>query len=289
MQTLLQIYTQTINTLKQAHIEEYEQETVIIFSELLNLNRLDLKLNENLQLTQEKINKIENIVLQRLNRKPLQYILKKAWFYGHEFYIQEGVFIPRPETEILVDIVGQLIKKISSPLKIADIGCGSGCIALSLAKIFSDIKIYAVDINELAINTAKINAKNLNIPDEQICFLHGDKFDPLKNKGRFDIIISNPPYIPSNIIKTLDMEVQSYEPLNALDGGNDGIDFYKDFANESPNFLNVNGYLCVETGEKQSDKIQNIFKKNNLKIESIIKDLNGINRVIVASFTGHKN
>lgn len=281
LQTLKQALLRTADKLKDAGIEEYQQETVIIFSECLNFTRLELKLNENLVLTDEQQNIIEHIILQRTERKPIQYILKKAWFYGHEFYVQQGVLIPRPETEILVDSVVQLIKN-KNKIKIADIGCGSGCIALSIAKIFPAIQIYAVDINQIAINTAKKNAKHLNISKKQICFLQGDKFEPLKDKGKFDILVSNPPYIPSNDIKTLETEIEKYEPITAFNGGEDGLDFYRYFAKESQNFLKINGYLCVEIGANQKTAIQNIFEQNNLKIEAVIKDLNNINRVMIA-------
>ena len=283
MKTLKDYSLWITQTLLEAGIEEGRQESVIILSELLNMDRLRLKLNEDMILVPEQIKTIKNIVSERVSRKPLQYILKKAWFYGYEFYIEEGVFIPRPETEILVDSVINLAKRNLNPaLKIVDVCTGSGCITLSLALNLPDASLYTVDINPKAIEIASLNAAKLNIPANQIHFLHGDRFEPLGNE-KFDFIVSNPPYISSQDINYLEPEVKFFDPGLALDGGVTGFDFYEYFAKEAKKHLNSDGYICVEIGYGQSDGIRKLFEENYWKTEDIIKDFNNIDRVIIAS------
>ena len=233
---------------------------------------------------------------------PLQYILGEMEFFGLKFKVDKRVFIPRPETELLVETA---IRKIANRLPagrqdksqiatILDIGTGSGCIAVSLAKFLPSCEITAIDISYDALAVAKENAI-LNSVSEKINFIQSDLFTPLETREQpgnrkisltgfteYGLIISNPPYIRSGDIKNLQREVK-YEPRLALDGGYDGLDFYHKIVNEAPNFLKKGGWLLLEMGFKQCGKIRSILQKSkNFEIMDVLRDYSGIERVMVA-------
>ena len=208
---------------------------------------------------------------------PLQYITNKQEFMKLEFYVDENVLIPQPDTEILVEEVIKIIKKENKE-KILDMCTGSGCIGVSLAYYIKNTKITMGDISRNAIEIAKKNAVINNVI-ERTKFVETDLFKNVNEK--FDIIVSNPPYIETRVIKTLSKQVKN-EPIIALDGGEDGLVFYRKLIDESPQFLNDNGYLCMEIGYNQKEKVIELVKKVGVfsKIESI-KDLLGNDRVII--------
>jgi len=273
-------------------------ETELLFTEILNCNRLSLYQNKDLCLSTDKSSLIASVLKRRIRGEPIQYILGKTEFMGLEFRVSEFVFIPRPETEVLVEAVLQYVTR-SPPgggrqghplagagkvtrLNILDIGTGSGCIAVSLAKFLSDENITATDISQEALEVAEYNAK-LNNLAKRIRFIQGDLFSQYAIRNtQYDIIISNPPYIPTADIQDLQLEIK-YEPAVALDGGKYGLDFYRNIVTYAPNYLKVGGFLIMEMGFRQSKSIENIFKKSeNFEIIEVIKDYNDIDRVIVA-------
>ena len=209
---------------------------------------------------------------------PLQHITNMQEFMKMRFYVDENVLIPRQDTEILVEEVIRIAKKINAK-KILDLCTGSGAIAVSLAKYIKNSEITAVDISKNALNIAKLNAKN-NEVEEKITFIQSDLFKNVK-KEKYDIIVSNPPYIKKDILKKLDREVQK-EPEIALDGGYDGLDFYRKIINTADEYLKFHGYLCFEIGYDQKEEVEELIKEQGKYIETYCKkDLCDNDRIIV--------
>lgn len=258
-------------------------ESELLFTELLDCDRLSLYLNKGVRLNKEKSSAISCALKRRIFAEPLQYILGRAEFMGLEFKLTPDVFIPRPETEILVEKTIAIIKLLNCQIvKLLDIGTGSGCIAVSLAKLVSnlEVNITATDISQPALNIAEENAKLNNV---NIKLIQSDLFNTYGLKLiTYDLIVSNPPYIPALEIKNLQPELK-YEPRIALDGGKDGLDFYRKIIAGAGDYLREGGFLIMEMGFNQKEKIEDIFQKaKNFKILEIVKDYNNIDRVIVA-------
>ncbi len=242
-------------------------------------------LNESDPLTSEQKHSFDKMIKRRLNGEPLQYILGYWEFMGLPFKVDPRVLIPRWETEWLVDTILQAVKGREPFLRILDLGTGSGAIAVSLAHYLPQAKITAVDIQKGALEVAKENAE-LNGAAHSIEFLHGDMFAPLALPGslrKFDIIVSNPPYIPTGEIDSLMREVRNYEPIKALDGGLDGLDYYRQIAREAGNYLEEDGFVAMEMGAGQSQSIGQIFLNLDITWQSveIIQDPAGIDRIAI--------
>lgn len=262
-------------------------ETELLFSELLNCNRLALYLHKDSSLEKAQSHLISSALKRRALGEPLQYILGRQEFMGLEFKVNKYVLIPRPETEILVETVLNTVRCLMLDVKclnILDIGTGSGCIAISLAKFILSVIIIATDISPLVLKVAEENSR-LNRTEDKINFIQADIFSIKHNTlniKQFDIIVSNPPYIPSDEIDNLQMEIR-YEPKIALDGGKDGLDFYRRIVCQAPLYLKENGFLIMEMGFGQAEMIKNILKNSgNFEIIDIVRDYNDIDRVIVA-------
>jgi len=264
-------------------------EAELLFSSVLNSDRLSLHLNKGSHLEKDKSFLISSVLKRRISSEPIQYILGKTEFMGLEFKVGPGVFIPRPETEILVETA---IKQVTrSPclsgrqaghqvtsLDILDVGTGSGCIAISLAKLLPYAAITATDISDKALAAAMENA---DLNGAKVNFVQGDLFCGLP-PGSYDLVVSNPPYIPSPEIQNLQPEIR-HEPIVALDGGSDGLDFYRRMIKDAPQYLKENSYFIMEIGFNQKDSIKDIFQKNkNFKVIDIVQDYNNIDRIIIA-------
>jgi release factor glutamine methyltransferase len=268
-------------------------ETELLFTEMLNCDRASLYLEGKRKLDQPVLFLISQALRRRINGEPIQYILGKTEFMGLEFKVNPDVLIPRPETEILVETVIKQVSAISCKLKavsceprkfnILEIGTGSGCIAISLAKFMPQAKFFATDISRKALDIARQNARLNNVTD-RIKFIHSDLFagQRVNRLTSYDIIVSNPPYIHRQEIKRLAAEIQ-YEPVSALDGGRDGLDFYRRIIHQAPGFLKKEGLLILEMGFDQRKSIEKIFDlSGKFKVKEVIKDYNNIERVIVA-------
>ena len=257
-------------------------EKEILLSSIFNCSRSALYSQEwSLNAAQAK--KLSEALFLRSQGVPLQYILGETEFFGLMFQVDERALIPRPETEILVEMV---LKSAAGQMKILDIGTGSGCIAVSLAKFLPEAQIDALDVSLEALSLAKENAL-INSADKNINFLQGDLFSVFKKNNvnnrlrNYDIIISNPPYVRSGDINGLQKEL-AYEPRMALDGGADGLDFYRRVIAEAGNFLNKEGLLFLEIGFSQGEDIEKIvFAGNDFTVDEIIKDYSGIERVMI--------
>jgi release factor glutamine methyltransferase len=250
-------------------------EAELLFTEVLNCTRPDLYLNKDLRISKENGALLSSALKRRLAGEPLQYILGKSDFYGLQFKVTPDCLIPRPETEILVDNA----KKYPAT-NILELGTGSGCIAISLAKILPQARVTATDISEKALAVAKENAL---IHKVSVNFIKADLFSAYElTSYAYDLIVSNPPYIASGDIETLQPEVR-YEPRVALDGGADGLDVYRRIALESGQFLKEDGRLILEIGFGQAEDVAKILTKNkSFEIIEVVKDYSDIKRVIVA-------
>lgn len=258
-------------------------EPELLFTHLLNCGRSELYLKKMERVSPELSVRLAQVLKQRIWGEPLQYILGSTEFMGLEFRVNSKVLIPRPETEILVVAAAQYLRKReggSTELRVLDLGTGSGCIAVSLAKLFPAVEIDASDISAGALEVARRNA---SMQMANINFIESDLFSSEKFKSRgYDLIVSNPPYVSSDEMKRLQIEI-SREPRVALDAGKDGLDFYRRIIRQAADFLKDNGLLALEMGYGQDREIENIFYKSaKFEIIETIKDLSSINRVIIA-------
>ncbi|MFA5096321.1 MAG: peptide chain release factor N(5)-glutamine methyltransferase [Candidatus Omnitrophota bacterium] len=253
-------------------------ETELLFSTVLGCDRASLYLNRDRYLDRRELDFIASALKRRIRREPIQYILGKTEFMGLEFEVNQDVLIPRPETEILVETAIKYVQgRRVQGKRILDLGTGSGCIAISLAKYLSGIKIDASDISDRALATARRNAKLHGV---SINFRQSDLFTP--GSGRYDLIVSNPPYIAQGRLTGLQAELR-FEPEAALNAGPDGLDFYRRIVSGSPSRLKENGLLIMEIGFGQAGAVGKIFSRSGkFRVTEIIKDYNQIERVIVA-------
>lgn len=254
----------------------------VFLCHILGVDKLYLIVNKDRVLSDNEYNEYNKLIQNRLLGIPVQYLVKNQEFMGLDFYVEEGVLIPRPDTEILIE---KILKSIdnSKEYKIVDIGTGSGAITVSLAKYIKNSHIYSVDISKRALEIGKKNAMSHGVLS-QIDFLQGSIYDPIDSlglEGKIDIIVSNPPYIPTKDIENLQIEVAKYEPKLALDGGHDGLKFYRKIIDKAPQYLKDNGILALEVGHDQAKEIVSLMKeKESYDNIEITKDLSGIERVV---------
>lgn len=271
------LLTKAANILKDANIEniEYDIKTILRDTFDIDYNKfvmdMDNEFETDKSLEYEFISRIE----KRKKHIPLQYIINKQNFYGLDLYVNESVLIPRYDTENIVDCIVKDFEG-SKDISVLDLCTGSGCIAISLKKNGFE-KVFALDISDKALEVAKHNAY---IHNADITFIKSDLYKELPNDIRFDLIVSNPPYIRTGEIEKLDDEVKDFEPKLALDGGKDGLDFYKKILNLSKDFINKNGSLYFEIGYDQAKDVVDLAKKEGYYNIKIIKDLSGKDRGI---------
>jgi release factor glutamine methyltransferase len=268
--------------LKQANIQTPRLDAEVILAHQLNWKRLDLITRSNETLDREQQDTFYKKINQRAQGVPVQYITGLQEFMGLDFNVSPDVLIPRPDTEILIEAAIEEANSMKSPLTIVDIGTGSGAIALSLAHFIKGSKVHTIDISPRALEVAKGNAVKLSLQDN-VSFFLGDVFSPLGEEfyGKVDLLVSNPPYIPKDDILKLQREV-GYEPELALDGGLDGLDFYRRIIKEGQKFLSSQGRILFEVGHDQAQMVENILREYGFKYVIIKKDLSGIERVVIA-------
>ena len=232
----------------------------------------DLFLNDEISPFDEM--KVKAVLEERKKGRPLAYIIGNSEFFGREFDVQEGVLIPRPETELLVEEVVRIAKQTSAQ-SILDIGTGSGAIAISLA-LETQANVVGVDVSDVAVSVASKNNSKLGA---RATILKSNLFENVQ--GKFDIIVSNPPYIKTTVLSTLEREVRDFEPTLALDGGEDGLDFYRKIIGVAPNYLNKNGYLAFEIGFDQGKDLKKLLCKDFEDVK-VLKDYNKHDRIVIA-------
>jgi len=279
--TIKKILDWSTDYFKKFNIEWPHLESEILLAHALELKRIELYTNHDRILTNEELASYKKLVERRKAKEPIAYITNNQPFMSLDMYVDPTVLIPRPETELMVELIIDQVKNEQKEIKIADIGTGSGCIAVSLAKYLPRIKVVGIDRSDEAIVVAHKNAAKHGV--EARCeFKVGNLYEPLQEK--VDIIVSNPPYIRRNQIKKLETDVKIWEPHKALDGGTDGLDYIKELIKQAPEYLKPSGELLIEIGFDQGAEVKDLARKQpKLSDPRVIKDLNKKDRIFTAA------
>lgn len=255
-------------------------ETILVLSKLLDVDKNYIYVHGDKEIEESIIIEFFDIMKKRVKGYPLQYLLNEVDFMGLTFYLEEGVLIPRPDTEIMVEFIIDNIDE-DEDINILDIGVGCGAIGLSIAKYCPNAKIFGIDIDDTPIRLSNKNKDLLKV--ENASFYQGDLFEALEKNNigeRFQLIVSNPPYIKTSDIEDLQIEVKDHEPLIALDGGVDGLDFYRKISKRAPYYLLPKGILIYEIGYNQGTQVRDILNSEGFKNISILKDYQGYDRIV---------
>ena len=280
--TVLEAIQKSTDFLAKKNLDSPRLQTELLLAHLLQLPRMKLYLNFERALTPAEVDQFRDLIKRRSLREPLQHITGSTSFCGYEMTVNRHVLVPRPETELLAEAGWTFLATRPVPATALDFGAGSGCLAIALALKCPAAQVTALDISEPALAVARANAARHLVAD-RLQFLHGDAFTPLPPEARFDLIISNPPYIPTAEIPTLDPEVRDFDPAGALDGGPDGLKFYALLARSAARHLRPGGKLMCEFGDGQAPAIQSLFEKENWTVESIQNDYTHRPRLLIAS------
>lgn len=284
--TIGKVLSWTEKYLNEKKISGARLDAEILLSSVMDCPRLNLHIRKDEVLPEEKLKNFRELILKRQKRVPISYILGEQNFFGMDILVNEHTLIPRPETEILVEEALKILKNSEGRL-VSDICTGSGCIAVALAKFSSVSKVYACDLSSDAVKIAYENAARQEVL-AKVVIKNGDMLNALAGErleGKLDMIISNPPYIAHDEFGALDPEI-GYEPRMALDGGKDGLSFYRRLAFGSRHFLKPGGSLVLEMNSNKSGQIREIVEKNGFSIAKIVKDYAGLERVIIGTFNG---
>ena len=307
--TVLEVIQRSTEFLAKKGVDSPRLQTELLLAHLLGLPRMQLYLNFERTLATAELASFREFIKRRAQREPIQYIAGSTSFCGLEIRVSREALIPRPETELLAErgwtFLNQLAKSNESqflkeappsqppqsqpakapPLQVLDFGTGSGCLAITLAVKCPSAQIYAIDSSAGALALARENATYHGIND-RIGFFQGDGFAALPAGQRVDLIIANPPYIPSGELSTLQPEVRDYEPRRALDGGPDGLDYYRRLSLEAPAFLTSRGKIMLEIGDGQSEPVRSVFEEQKWIVEAIIADYTQRPRIVIAYRAG---
>ena len=276
-----EVLSNGISILKENNIEDANMKARIVLADLLNKSK-EYLVTHDCDEIEEGLNRIFLEKIERLkNNEPLQYVINKQEFMGFELYVDKNVLIPQPDTENLVEEVillsNKLRKNDKKKLRILDLCTGSGAIAISISKLIKNTLIYASDISKDALKIAEENASRNSAT---VLLFESNLFDQISQLYKFDIIVSNPPYIETSVIENLSEEVKK-EPILALDGGEDGLRFYKKIAEDAKKYLQEGGYIAFEIGYNQKDAVEEILKNNGYRNIYSRKDLSGNDRIVV--------
>jgi release factor glutamine methyltransferase len=309
--TVLEAIQKSTEFLGKKNVESPRLQTELLLAHLLKMPRMKLYLNFERALTTAETDALRELIKRRSQREPLQHITGSTSFCGYEMVVNRNVLVPRPETELLAELGWQFLialpKQSEDGSAVLDFCTGSGCIAIALAVKCPSAKIVATDISADALTLAKENAARNNVA-ERIEFLQGDSFAALKDgwgerprepglaenqlgsrrrsPHQFDLIISNPPYIPSAEIETLEPEVRDFDPRLALDGGADGLEFYRLIASQAKAFLKLGGKVMVEFGDGHAGAVSKIFETQKWIVEAVKEDYSQRARILIANCSG---
>jgi release factor glutamine methyltransferase len=277
--TVLEAIQKSADFLEKKGVESPRLQVELLLAHLLKMPRMKLYLNFERALSTSETDALREFVKRRGQREPLQHIVGSTSFCGYEIAVNRHALVPRPETELLAE-EGWIFLGENKTTAL-DFGTGSGCIAIALATKCSNAKILATDISAEALTLAKENAAKNNAV-ERIEFFQGGRFSALPKDFQFDLIISNPPYIPTAEIETLQPEVRNFDPRAALDGGAGGLDFYRMFAAQAKSYLKTDGKIMLEFGDGQADAIRKIFVSEKWIVEEIKSDYSQRERILIA-------
>lgn len=286
--TVLEVIQRSTDFLAKKGVESPRLQIELLLAHALKIPRLNLYLNFERPLSDAEIDEARQMVKRRGNREPLQHIIGSTSFCGLEMRVTPAVLVPRPETELLAERAWKFLNTLtpdkSGTVAALDFGTGSGCLSVAIAVNAPAARICAMDVSEDALELAFQNAA-IHRVSERIQFVRGNGFESLAAQ-RFDLMVSNPPYIPSREIETLQPEVRNHDPRLALDGGEDGLDFYRAFASRAKDFLSPTGKLMLEFGDGQDEPIRRLLADHAWNIESIERDYTGCPRFLVAGSNG---
>lgn len=288
MKNLKEILELSESYLRENNLNESRYDAQFLLANYFSCSRLELYLKFDRPIAENELVELRRMLKRRASNEPLQYITGKADFFGYTFFVDKNVLIPRLDSETLVvEVLNYLGVKQKKNVKILDIGTGSGCLPITIflearKKRQDALQIIGMDISEEAVKVARKNA-DFHETGNNISFFSRDLFGSMKVKEKFDIVISNPPYISFEEMKTLDKEVRNFEPIQALTDKSDGLTFYKRIAEVLSDILKVNGSLFVEIGMNQGKEVEQIFKKLFQEVK-IIKDLSGRDRIVAGYY-----
>lgn len=264
--------------LKNAGVTSYELDSLVLICYALSFSKEKVIFNPEIILDEKQLEDFFALIARRKNGEPVSHLIGKREFYGVDFVVSKNVLDPRPDSESLIELVLEFAKK-DDELELLELGVGSGCLVISLLLLYKNSRAFGVDISDLALEIAKENSlKNQVAP--RLNLQKSDLFSALSDEQKFDIIISNPPYIPTSDIANLQIEVKNFEPILALDGGFDGLNFYRRIAQDAARFLKNNGLVFLEIGINQKEEVSEIFQENDFELIAAKDDLSGIARAL---------
>ena len=281
--TRKEIRAETARRLREAGIEEYEYETWVLLEWKLGVDRAEYFMDPDAEVPQEQWNDLDAALRKRERRIPLQYLMGSCEFMGYSFAVDERVLIPRQDTECLVELAVEQMRRSPEPCRVLDLCTGSGCIGVSVKLLCPQAQVVLSDVSEGALAVAGENARRLGAPAELV---QGDLFENVQ--GTFDYILSNPPYIPSKVIDGLMPEVRDHEPRLALDGTEDGLHFYRRIVREATKRLRPGGRLLFEIGQEQGEALLSLLQEAGYEETAIRQDLAGLDRIAVGRWPGKK-
>lgn len=281
--TRKEIREETACRLREAGIEEYEYETWMLLEWKLGVDRAEYFMDPDAEVPQEQWNDLDAALRKRERRLPLQYLMGSCEFMGYSFAVDERVLIPRQDTECLVELAVEQMRRSPEPCRVLDLCTGSGCIGVSVKLLCPQAQVVLSDVSEGALAVAGENARRLGAPAELV---QGDLFENVQ--GTFDYILSNPPYIPSKVIDGLMPEVRDHEPRLALDGTEDGLHFYRRIVREATKRLRPGGRLLFEIGQEQGEALLSLLQEAGYEETAIRQDLAGLDRIAVGRWPGKK-
>ena len=276
--TIQDLLRDVAGRLKAAGVDRSFLDAEVLLSKASGLSRMYLLAHPETELSADTVSKFEGWVCRRETREPLAYITGEKEFFGLCFEVTPAVLVPRPETEVLVETAADLLKEIANP-EVADIGVGSGAVAVGIATADPDAVVWGTDTSLVALEIASRNAGRLGVGD-RARFIEGDLLSPLVGR-LFDLIVSNPPYIRTEEIARLAPEIANYEPRQALDGGPDGLCYHRRLARDAPEYLKAGGVLAVEVGMGQARAVQELFRTGGFQNVRSVQDYSRIERVVL--------
>jgi release factor glutamine methyltransferase len=279
--TVLEAIQKSTEFLARKSVDSPRLQTELLLSHLLRMPRMKLYLNFERSLTPAEVDGLREFVKRRSLREPLQHITGSTSFCGYEMRVNRQVLVPRPETELLAECGWTFLGNRPPPATALDFGTGSGCLAIALAAKCPAAQVTALDVSEAALAVARANAETNHVAG-QIQFLAGDGFAALPTSLTFDLVLSNPPYIPTAEIAALQPEVRDFDPPGALDGGVDGLRFYQLLAARAAGWLRPGGKIMLEFGDGQADTIRQLFENEKWIVEAVKEDYSHRARILIA-------
>ncbi len=284
--TILEVIQRSVDYLGKHGVDSPRLQVELLLAHVLRLPRMRLYLEFERVLTESELAALRELVKRRGQREPLQHLVGSVSFCGFELMVNRHVLVPRPETELLAEQAWNFLSSVGPQTPVAlDLCTGSGCLAIALAMKCPLAVVHAADLSAEALTVARANAGR-HSASSRITFHEGDLFAPLPVELKFDLIVSNPPYIRADEIAMLEPEVRDHDPRAALDGGADGLVFYRRIAAESASRLRLGGWLMAEFGDGQAETIREIFTSSGWRVREILSDLNGKPRIMIASPAG---